>query len=160
MAFPKGWPPSPASGLRSIRFYISGTTTGDFADNAFLFSQGTAANTFKPTPFVPPGGEKVLAKVGTLTDGGGSPMGGGMDAHDANIAAVPSEQAVPETMIWAHTLRISNDGAADIQFSFDGTTVHGVVKADEKIIYPHRYEAGVAVRNQAAGAIAFRIEAW
>lgn len=53
MALPVGWPPRPASSLRSIRFFTSGTTTGAFSDNAFLFKDGAGANTLVPTPDFP-----------------------------------------------------------------------------------------------------------
>lgn len=39
MAFPAGWPPRTASGQKSLRFYLTGTCTANFDDNAFLFSQ-------------------------------------------------------------------------------------------------------------------------
>lgn len=161
MAFPsEGWPPPPATGLRSIRFYVDGNTTANFSDNAFLFSADTAANMFFPTPFVPPGGVDVVAKVGNYFAGGGSPMGGGRDPRDANIYAPTGEQAVPFTQIWSNSIKISNDGNADIEFSFDGVNVHGVVKVGERPIYPRRYEAGICVRNPGAFGVAFRIEAW
>ena len=157
MPFPTGWPPRPSSGSRSIRFFQSGTTTAVFDDNAFLFSQDPGANTYLPTPFVAPGGEDTIVAVGTLQVGG-SPMGGGQNAHDVNTSAPPAQQAVPEAMIWSNTIRVINDGANDLEISFDGTLVQGVVQGGETLTYFTRYEAGIAVRG--AMATTFRIEAW
>ena len=38
MAFPVGWPPQIPSGIYSLRFAVSSTATGNFSDNAFLFT--------------------------------------------------------------------------------------------------------------------------
>jgi hypothetical protein len=59
-------------------------------------------------------------------------------------------------MIWSTAIRISNTGAAALEFSFDGTNVHGSVPAGEIREYTSRIEAGVAVR----GLTDFEIEAW
>lgn len=45
MAFPLGWPPRVATGVRSFRFYASGTSTANFYDSAYLFSDGNKAYT-------------------------------------------------------------------------------------------------------------------
>lgn len=39
MAFPAGWPPRTASGQKSLRVYLTGASTANFEDNAFLFSR-------------------------------------------------------------------------------------------------------------------------
>ncbi len=87
-------------------------------------------------------------------------MGTGRDAHDADYApAVPAgSNAPPVAMIWAYCIRIFNDGGSDLEFTFDGTNVQGVVKAGKFAEYLGRHEAGVAVRG--AGGTSFRIEAW
>lgn len=157
MAFPTGWPPRPASGRRSIRVYISGTTTAAFSDNAYLFSQVTGANTFVPTPYVAPGSTATVA-VGDLT-GGGSPMGGGQNAHDVNTSAAASDQAVPTPMIWCNSMIITNDGLNTLEISFDGTNVHGKILPGETVEFRDRMEAGIALRH-AGGATTFRVFAW
>lgn len=152
MAYPEGWPPRPASGARSIRFFVEGTATADFADSAYLFADDPGANTFLPTPYVAPGGEGTLAEVGTNLVGG-SPMGGGRDVHDASGGV-----AVPHPMIWSHGIAIFNDGGADLEYTFDGTNVAGkVLVTDDPHWYYTRYEAGIAIRG--AGA-KFRVIAW
>lgn len=158
MAFPVGWPPRPASGVHSIRFFISGTGTANFSDNAWLFSDLPGANPFVPLPYVE-AGQETDVKIGDLT-GGGSPMGTGQDARDANILAPAGEQAVPHSMIWAQTIRIINDtpGGVPIEFSFDGVNVHGAVTNEEgPVIYRARFEAGISVRGN---GLDFRVEAW
>jgi hypothetical protein len=157
MALPEGWPPRPAEGRRSVRFYTSGNATANFSDNALLFSDQTTANTYKPLPYVAPGSSTAVA-VGDLTVGG-TPSGGGQDVHDVNPSVAAAYQGVPHPMIWCGSLRIFNDGANDLEFSFDGTTVQGVVKSgDKSLYYFNRYEAGIAVRS--AAGTTFRIEAW
>lgn len=153
MPFPtEGWPPRPASGRRSVRIYLSGTTTANFSDNAFLFSQDPGANTFTPTPHVVPGSSETVTN-GDLTRGG-SPSGGSRDPRDAS----PIPPPVP--MIWCNTMRIMNDGAADIEFSFDGTIVQGLLKAGEKLEYRERMEAGISIRAPGGTGVAWRLEAW
>ena len=145
MALPAGWPPRPCSGARSIRVYITGMATSDYADNAFIFAQQAGANTYKPTPIVPAGAESTPVAYGDLT-AGGSPMGGN----------APILSTDPATMIWAHSIRISNDSSSDLTFTFDGTNAAGLVKANTQTQYDFRYEAGIAVK----GSGAFRVEAW
>ncbi len=161
MPLPAGWPPRVASGRRSIRVYIPGTTTIAFADNAYLFAAVTGANTFLATPYVPPGGESVTVNLGD-NQTTGSPMGGGRDPHDADYApaVTPGLNAPPVPMIWSYGIRIYNDGAAhDLQFSFDGSAVHGIVKPLTMNEYWIRHEAGIALR-WVVGATDFRVEAW
>lgn len=155
MALPTGWPPRPAEGIRSIRFYITGSATANFSDNAYLFSDQASANTFNPLPYQIPGDNTPIA-VGDLT-AGGTPSGTGQEARDANILAPSGEQAVPHPMIWAQTIRICNDsGANDLEYSFDGADVHGKLLPGEQVIYRNRFEAGIALRGNGT----FRIEAW
>ena len=159
MTLPAGWPPRPASGTRSIRFYQKiATTTGNFSDNAYLFAAGTGANPYTPLPYVAPGSTAPVS-IGT------PPIGSGRDAHDsgADPALGTAEPASPVAMIWSRCIIIVNNfsGATDLELSFDGTNVHGYVKAGEVREYFDRIEAGIAVRfpgGGGAGAVA--IEAW
>ena len=159
MALPVGWPPRPAEGRRSIRFFAEGTATALYEDTAYLFIDGIGANPYVPLPYVAPGSNTVVA-VGTNLVGG-TPWGTGQNIHDVNLNAPAGEQAVPKAMIWAGTIRVCNDAALgsglDLYFSFDGLNDHGKVLPQEQVIYRIRYEAGIAFRG--AGA-AFRVEAW
>jgi hypothetical protein len=147
MAFPTGWPPTPAANIRSIRVFVKGTTTAAFADNAWLFHQVPGADPYVSTPEVPYGSSMVVAVPYT-------PMGGG--------PSVTRGVADPEPLLWCGTLRICNDDLANVlEFSFDGVNVHGRVGPKEQAVYRNRHEAGIALRFPAAGAAAaFRVEAW
>lgn len=166
MAFVTGFPARQPSGQTSIRFYVSTTTAGaafDSAGNSFIFIDGAGANPYTPLPVVRPGddvsrlgllGAKVVIPpnpAGTgenyLTDDPSLPIGQGHLTE-------PSVKAY----IWSHSIRISNTGGNDIEFSFDGVNVHGVVPAGTVREYLSRREAGIAVR--AAAPTTFRIEAW
>lgn len=142
MSFPSGWPPPPPQGRRSIRYFKSGTATANFSDNAYLFAQGTGANPFAAPPVV---------KAGQGMD----PLHNG----ETNVTVTPELPTgltgVP-SVIWAGTIRVFNDSNADLEFSFDGVNVHGLLKMNTDMIYRHRYESGIAVR----GTGAFRVEAW
>jgi len=151
MALPAGWPPRPAEGRRSFRFYKTGTATANFSDNAYLFVDGVGANTLTPLPYVAPGSNTPVAI-------GAQPLGTGQDGHDANILAAPGLQEVPKSMIWCQTLRLCNDDSTNpLEYSFDGTNVHGKLLKNEQVIYRVRFEAGISVRGTAN---TFRIEAW
>lgn len=144
MAFPVGWPPRSASGRRSIRFFVSGTSTANFSDNAWLFFDTAAANPFTPTPVIHHGDERTVAVVD-------SPMGGG---------ATFVEEVHP--MIWSSTIRVCNDAAVGgeaLEFSFDGVNVHGRILATEEFVFRNMHEAGISVRG-VTGTPAFRIFAW
>lgn len=160
MAFPAGWPPRPSSGRRSIRFFVSGTATANWSDNAYLFIDDAGANTFQPMPYVKPGDVSAQAKVGDRNTPG-SPMGAGSDPS----GVLPGDTlGVQKALIWAATIRICNDGAVDLQVSYAApddlsTLIQGIVKAGEELVYRHRYEAGIALRAP-GGACAFRVEAW
>lgn len=68
---------------------------------------------------------------------------------------------VPPADAYSVGIIIANDSTpgtgADLQYSFDGTNVAGVVKAGELHAYDYRHEAGICF--QGAGAI-FRVIAW
>lgn len=145
MAFPTEWPPRPPSGVRSIRFFKSGTGTANFADNAYMFLD--AANTFTPGPYVPPGG----GPNGTSFTNPLMPTGTGSQSVSLGLT-----NPVPP-MLWSGTIRLCNDGAGPLEYSFDGTAIHGRLLAGEEFVYRNRHEAGIALRG---AGIAFRVEAW
>lgn len=58
-------------------------------------------------------------------------------------------------------LRITNDGGGDIQYSFDGVNVHGVLLTGESLQTNVRREYSIFIRIMPASvASAFRLEAW
>lgn len=67
----------------------------------------------------------------------------------------PADPSVPEQG-WSYTIQITAV-TANVEFSFDGTNVHGIVLAGETKQYQKRHEGGIAVRG--AGAT-FYVEAW
>lgn len=156
MPFPATWPPRGASGTRSIRFYKTGTTTALFSDNGYIFADTTSANPYVALPFVPPGGERVTAAIGS------PPIGGGRDAHDANSDPAAGVIAPPPpTMIWCRAIIIHNDSANAIEISFDGVNVHGFIPGGVTVVrtYFDRFEAGIALRGF-GGVGGFKVEAW
>jgi len=162
MPFPVFWPPRPASGRRSIRFYVEAVCTNAFGDNAWLFIDDVGANTLDPLPYVPPGSTAPVA-VGDINRPG-SPMGGRQIPQDA---APPEHENPPATQqqanypqIWSGAIRIYNEGAGDLEYSFDGTNVHGYIAANQSEIFPNRYEAGICVRGVGGSTPTVHIEAW
>ncbi len=142
MAFPTNWPPRVATNQRSIRFYVTGTATALFSDNGYLFIDGVGANTYTPLPVIAPGSNASVVvpnNAGTGVVVGGQPVGGS-----------------PPAMIWSGTILINNASAAALEFSFDGTNVHGRLLANTSVVYRNRFESGIAVR----GLGTFWVEAW
>lgn len=139
MPFPANWPPRPSTGVRSIRFFVSGTGTANFADNAYLFIEGAGANPFVPAPDVPYGSGVTVNNPLTPT---------GTGATQAPV--VPAQ-------IWSGTMRVCNDGGSALEFSFDGINVHGRLLPGDDFSYRNRYEAGISLRGN---GVAFRVEAW
>lgn len=137
MPFPASWPPRYPSTHRSIRFYVTGTGTADFADNAWIFSELTGANPYTPLPLIAPGSSTVVAV----------PPIAGSGRNDAGA---------PAPMIYSNSIRITSLGAV-LSFSFDGTNVQGLIRAGEAVIYRNRVEAGIAVSGVGS---TFTIEAW
>lgn len=162
MAFPVGWPPRPASATRSIRFYASAAATANFSDRAYLFSTGAGVNTITPLPYVRPGSTAPVSVGDTLS--GGSPMGTGQAIQDVaprtHENPPATQEAVVTPMVWSSSIRIVNDGAGDLEVSFDGTNVHSYIPAGREVLFLNRHEAGVAVRGVAAATPTFHIEAW
>lgn len=142
MAFPPSWPPRYPSTSRTLRFYVTDTATANFADKAYMFAEQTTANPYTPLPVVQPGSNAVVVVPNTAGSGLATPTSTGAEG--------------PVAQIWSSYIRISVSGAV-LEYSFDGTTVHGQILAGESFLYYERRESGIAVRG--AGA-AFRIEAW
>ena len=147
MPFPTNWPPRVSSGIRSIRYYQTGTVTANFSDNGYLFIDGVGANTFTPSPNVSYGSNGTvnnpLTPSGTGTATVANAMVGG-----------------PAPMIWSNSIRVCNDGSGVLEFSFDGTNVHGKLLSGEQVIYRNRIEAGIALRGVGGTTPTFRVEAW
>jgi hypothetical protein len=105
-----------------------------------------AANVFTPSPFVQLGSPAPTNNPLTPTGTGAQGVATGITASDP-------------PMVWSGNIRICNDGAADLEFSFDGVAVHGRIKPNEAFVYRNRYEAGISVRG-AGGSTTYRVEAW
>jgi len=56
-------------------------------------------------------------------------------------------------------IRLINDTANDVEYSFDGTNVHGVLLGSEDLMFEGRREAKIFLRS-AAGGDAVRVSAW
>ena len=157
MAYPAGWPPRQSSTTRPLRFFKKGTTTAAFDANAYLFGtdaagQPTQAANVSPLPFVAPGSTAAVSVPAT-------PQGGGRNVNDAG----PGGAGTPVPHRFAGTIRITNDSTSTsdiLEFSFDGTNVHGEVRGGESITYRDRHESGICVKTGAGTASPFRIEAW
>lgn len=159
MAFPADWPPRPATSQRSIRFFKEGTTSNDYADNAWMFRDIPNANTLTPGPAIVPG-SSTPATFGT-NDRSGTPMGGGRP--DPRFDVLPGEDAasLPKPMLWAQTIQVHNSGANPLYLSFDGVNQHGYVPAGQTRTYRNRYEAGIALKSAQVGqATTYYVEAW
>jgi hypothetical protein len=160
MANPAGWPPRPHSSIRSIRFYVTASATSLFSDNAFLFASGGAgsANTYTPLPN--PGTANTTVIAAQVEPTGTTvvvPSISGTGRADIN----PQDGSLPPVpMIWSMGIRICNDGTGDLEYSFDGTNIHGRLKQGEIASYPRRHEAGISIRGVAAATPTFRVEAW
>lgn len=142
MAFPvRGWPPPPATAIKSLRVRIAGSGTASFSDNAYLWIDVVGANPYTPLPVVEPGSSTPV-NVAT------PPVGSGDNGSDGSAGPYPA--------IWASHISIEATGG-DVEFSFDGTNIHGKVLAGQRREFSDRYEAGIAVRGAAA---TFVIEAW
>lgn len=143
MTVPTSWPPRPASGRRSIRFYKTGSLTANFADNCWIF--GDAANNANPYTPLP---EVVSGISGSPTVVPPTPWGGGTN-----------DPGSPVSMIWSGAIRVTVTGG-DLEFSFDSANppviVHGKVLSGSSVVYLDRFESGMAVR----GTGTFYVEAW
>ena len=139
MPFPVGWPPRPTTGRKSLRFYVTGTSTTNFEDSAYLFVDGVGANPYTPLPVVDPGSSTVVTLPST-------PYGSG----EGDVGS-------PKAMIYASTIAVRSLGGA-LEISFDGVNIAGTVAAGELRIFRDRYEAGISVRS--AGGAGFEVEAW
>jgi len=142
MPFPTSWPPRASSGIKSLRFYVTSTATGLFSDKGYMFAEQTTANPHVPLPVVVPGSNAPVVVPNEAGTGLATPTSTGAEG--------------PVAQIWAGNIRITAT-TADLEFSFDGVTVQGLVKAGESVLYRQRFESGIAVRG--IGSV-FRIEAW
>jgi hypothetical protein len=141
---------------------VEAVCTNAFGDNAWLFIETAGANTIDPLPYVKPGSTDPVA-VGD-TDRAGSPMGGRQIIQDAapveheNPPATQVQANYPQ--IWSGAIRIYNAGVGDLEYSFDGTNVHGYIAANQSEIFPNRFEAGICVRGVSGATPTVHIEAW
>lgn len=66
--------------------------------------------------------------------------------------------------VWpGSSIRVFNDGTADVLVSFDGVNLHGTVKPGRSVTWEGRTESGIAVRSPSGPPpkfASFRIEAW
>ena len=138
MPVPTGWPPRTASGMKNIRFFLRGTTGGDFDANAYLFADQASANPYSPLPVVRPGEDVSAPDYNGPHDIGTNPQGTGQEGDD------------PHPMIWSECILVVNDGTTDLEISFDAINVHGAVAAGTERLYCDRREAGIAVRGGGA----------
>jgi hypothetical protein len=120
-----------------------------------MFAQASAgsADPYSPLPVV---------KTGQLTDGG---LGIGNTSAPTVVPTAPwgtgvSDPNSPPAQIWAMGIRISNDGASNIECTFDGTNVHCVIKAGTEVTYLYRHESGIALRGAGGASVAYRVEGW
>ena len=67
----------------------------------------------------------------------------------------PANPAIPE-QAWSGSIIIRAE-TADLEFSFDGTNVHGKCPAGKESRYDRRFEGGIYVRG--SGSV-FSVEAW
>lgn len=163
MTFPVGWPPRIASANCSLRFYVRAVATANFADRAYLFSQGVGANVHVPLPYVRPGSTDPVA-IGDVVVGS-PPPGGGQSLYDVappqHQNPPATQQAVPTPMLWSGGgIRVTNLGSGDLEFSFDGVNVHGRLLEDVDMLYTGRIEAGIAVRGVLGTTPTFQVEAY
>lgn len=161
MPTPPGWPPPPSDTRPSLRVYVAGTASANFADNAYLFADfsGPLNPLVPPTPPDPvytrapnvaPGETGKAASFTGLPVDGWQPRDG---AVRAKTLPVPP----PKLALYCTGIGILNLGGSPIEFSFDGTNVHGVVPGNSYRQYTDRREAGIALRG---AGMAFRLEAW
>ena len=165
MAFVAGFPARQPSGQTSIRVYISNTTAGTgFNDtgNSFVFIDQAGANPYTPLPVVE-AGDTAAGPSGVKTVIPPNPAGTGenylTDDPAKPVGQGELTQPSAKAYIWADTIRIENTGANPLEFSFDGTNVHGIVAAGEYKVYGGRREAAISVRGP-SGNTDFIIEAW
>ena len=146
MPFPVGWPPRVTTGIRNIRVFQAGTATANFDDSAYLFIDVTGANTFSVLPVVQSGDDRSRYPTPAPVAVPPPPTGTG-----------ESDLGSPKAMIWSSSILIRNTGGGVLEFSFDGTNVHGSLAASASQVYLGRHEAGIAFRGAGVG---FEVEAW
>lgn len=160
MAFPAGWPPRPATGVRSIRFFATGNTSNNFSDAAFLFGDTSPKSQVDPVPVATPRDSAAFGSDQRPS----SPAG--FSNTSAKGTSTPQTKVVPYRH--ASNIWIFNDGVKDLTFTFDeatdigaGAGIHGVVKAGKDMLFRDRYEAGIALKSAVDNnATAYRVFAW
>jgi hypothetical protein len=172
MPYPPEWPPSVSSSHHSLRVFIEGTATADFADSAYLFlepsTQERAGDPPEPsavfgrTPNIAPGEATKPADFGSVVQGGittgvwearNAPVRGRSFVGRPTLTTLPPPAAAHCT-----GLSVFNSAMAGVlEISFGGGAVHGRVQPGERRVYSDRHEGGIAVRG---AGIAFEIEAW
>jgi len=171
MAFVDDWPPPRSAGQRNLRVFLEGTAASgsdfDTTGNNSLWANEDPG--YVDSAAIPNGKGATTTQVSFGSyDKPGPPVGGGAPQNPINrtdSGAIPN--AAPKTPAFhAQNIRIFNDESAgsgnDLEFSFDGTNVHGKVLAGEVLEYEDRREAGIAIRPASTGAftVAYRIEVW
>ena len=78
--------------------------------------------------------------------------GAGVVPYDGDIITVDYSGL----QAWSKGIRIKSAAGGYVEFSFDGTNVHGKVSDGAEAEYLDRYEPGIAIR----GSGAFVVEAW
>ena len=79
-----------------------------------------------------------------------------------NDAAFPDTETVLINVKWLKGFSISNEGTAVVEYSFNGTHVHGDLtpgKASESIFFDGRQRYKIWLRTATPGQVV-RIEAW
>jgi hypothetical protein len=161
MALPAGFPPRAPSGVRSIRFYATGTCGPTFDTNAIFFTATAGATATQPLPVV-----KSAATVAGTTGQAQNPASGNTTPVATTVPPTPqgggtNDAGAPTNVIWSMGIRVVNDGTGDMEVSFDGVNVHGRLKANEIATYYRRHEGGIALRGAGGvGTPTFRVEAW
>jgi hypothetical protein len=78
-----------------------------------------------------------------------------------NIPFVSQNTLVENVPFLSQGMIIANDNAsmgANIQISFDGTTIHGTIQPQEMLTFDFRHETQIFLRSSAASA--FRFWTW
>jgi len=92
-------------------------------------------------------------------------MGGRQIFEDAAPRTHENPPATQEQanhpQIWSGSVRIfCVPGSGDLEFSFDGTNIHGRVADGQSEIFLARREAGISIRGVGASTPDFHVEAW
>ena len=168
MALSEGFPPPRCVGVRSLRVFKEGVvgSGSDFdtiaGTNSFLFYD---LDPDYLDPKIPPGATGTQVTFGSYLKPG-PPSGGGANPTTHRGAPQGIPNVAPKVAWHSYSISVTNaesgGGGKDLEISFDGVNVHGVVVAGETRTYDVRREAGIALRPLGNGAftVAYRVEAW